>query len=78
MTMMMATMMMTVPDILSGQEVQQLCHVSGPLPKLHGELADPVIQNQSSVHALSDQRQLHVSAAHHDSHPGGVVTWVRS
>lgn len=60
-----------LPDVLSGQEVQQLRHVSGPLAKLHRELADPVVQNQSSVHALSDQRQLHVGTAHHHSHPGG-------
>lgn len=53
---MMMMMMMMLPDILSGQEVQQLGHVSGPLSKLHRELADPIIQNQSSVHALSDQR----------------------
>lgn len=57
------------PDVLSGQDVQQLGHVSRPLSQLHRELTDPVVQHQSSVHALSHQLQLHVSAAHHHGNP---------
>lgn len=60
---------LTPPDIFSGQEVQQLSHVSWPFSELHRELTDPIIQHQRSVHTLPNQLQLHVSAAHHYSHP---------
>ncbi|TNN72386.1 hypothetical protein EYF80_017425 [Liparis tanakae] len=61
--------LVSVPDVLSGQDVQQPGHVSGTLPQLHGELTDPVVQHQGPVHALPHQLQLHVGAAHHDGNP---------
>ena len=61
------------PDILSGQEVQQLGHVSGQVAQLHGELADAFLQHQSAFHTLPHQVQLHVSAAHHHRYPAGGV-----
>ncbi len=61
--------LLTLPDILSGQDVQQLSHVSWPFSQLHRELTDPIVQHQGSVHTLPHQLQLHVSAAHHNSDP---------
>lgn len=61
--------MLTPPDVLSGQDVQQLGHVPRPFSQLHRELTDPVVQHQGSVNTLPHQLQLHVSAAHHYSDP---------
>ena len=61
--------LLTLPDVFSGQDVQQLSHVSWPFSQLHCELTDPVVQHQGSLHTLPHQLQLHVSTAHHNGNP---------